>query len=111
MRRRSLRALMAVALSAAWLGPPALCLCGPPAPTAAAAHGCCDEGSGLVAADTGCCQDASPANAGGVVVVRAGPPVTAPALALAAEPPLSLTSEVPPRRPRPLSSPPLVLRV
>ena len=111
MRRRSLRALMAVALCAAWLGPPALCLCGPPAPTTAAAHGCCDEGPGLVAASTGCCQDVSPANGGVVVVIRAGSPVTTPAIALAAEPPLSLTREAPPRRPRPLSSPPRILRV
>jgi hypothetical protein len=110
MSRRSLRALVAVALCAA-VALPALCLCGPPAPPTATAHGCCDEGPGLVAASTGCCQDVSPANVGGVVVLRTGPPLTAPAIALAAEPPLSLTREILPRRPRPLSSPPLVLRV
>jgi len=93
-----------VGSSAAW------CFCAPPA-AVASAHGCCEEGAGLVAGGGDCCRDRSPGPATRDAVVRGGGPPAPVGVAGLAPWPIGPRGAPLPTAAHALSSPAVVLRV
>ena len=109
LHRRPLPAVLL--LTTAMLGSSAAwCFCAPPA-ALTSAHGCCEEGPGLVSGDGGCCRDGSAGQAARDVVVRGGGPLAPLAVAVLASRPIGPRAAPLPIRAHAVSAPAVVLRV
>jgi hypothetical protein len=107
--RQARRLLTVLPVAIAWLGAStAWCFCAPPAFSASPAHGCCEDGVGLVPGGD-CCHGAASGQARDVVVPGGGSP--APAIAASVAPALAVGLAPPPSYPRAVPPPAVVLRV